>query len=85
MLDSITLARKGAHTAGSREPITPRRRSFPRVSSLENSPGSPPSLRRRTFPAGARVRLPQSSRATTPTSSLRINTISKKRLAHTRP
>jgi hypothetical protein len=29
MLDSITLARKGAHTAGSREPITPWGRSFP--------------------------------------------------------
>jgi hypothetical protein len=30
MLDSITLARKGySHTAGSREPITLRGRSFP--------------------------------------------------------
>ena len=31
MLDPITLARKGAHTAGSREPITPGA-PFPSVS-----------------------------------------------------
>ena len=74
MLDSITLARKGAHTAGSREPITPWGRSFPQgVISGELARLASFSAPKNFFRRGTRA-LPPSGRATAPTLSLRIRT-----------